>query len=401
MDLSHLNKEFCDKISQSQELFMSKKEIINGEEISIYGYRLSPSYNYFIPFGEDKPAFELRGLTFIGDKRNLMLHKFFNSGETLNYLSNDLKNKKIINVQDKRDGSMIRFCDVNGKILAKTKMTFNSNEALLANDLFNENNNIQNFIRECIDNGLAPIFELTSPYNRVVLKYSISELQLLQLRDEETGIYYDIYSHPLVKKYNIKCTDKKPELIEYAMKNGYENFENLIRGLSNEEGVVVTFEDGQMCKIKTDWYRNLHKLRTDDIHKTDRIVEMILTETIDDVIADIDESEIEIKNKLRELNDVVSSYMIRKSKEIIETYNKYFKDGITEDSRRSFAKENIDPEMKGLVFSIIKVNQPTEYNAFDVLKKLVLKETYSLSGADKFIEKAKNYISKKNIKLKI
>lgn len=70
----------------------------------------------------------------------------------------------------------------------------------------------------------------------------------------------------------IKPFDSLDELIAYT------------RNLENAEGFVVAFEDGHRVKIKADQYVRIHKT-VDKIRFDRHIVELILHEEIDDVVA--------------------------------------------------------------------------------------------------------------------
>ena len=81
--------------------------------------------------------------------RILMLHKFFNLNQCIAYLYEDLSPCQIKAIQDKRDGSMIRFLRLpNGEIIAKTKMDFNNAQTALANRLLSEDKGLYDFVSE-------------------------------------------------------------------------------------------------------------------------------------------------------------------------------------------------------------------------------------------------------------
>lgn len=63
-------KEDCDLIVQSCEAFKKKVDVIKGIEIIQYSYLLASLTDFTNPI-PDSPidAFELRGITFVGDKR--------------------------------------------------------------------------------------------------------------------------------------------------------------------------------------------------------------------------------------------------------------------------------------------------------------------------------------------
>ena len=93
---------------------------INGYDVEIYCYGIGCTYKEF----KDNDAHELRGLTFVNNngvwERHIALNKFFNVNENEDWSFDKLKDKKIVNVQEKSDGSMITFVGFpDGSIRAK------------------------------------------------------------------------------------------------------------------------------------------------------------------------------------------------------------------------------------------------------------------------------------------
>ena len=175
--------EICQK---SDGIFYESKSNIDGYNISIFNYRLT-TYNDFITYG----AFELRGLAFVFNldgsvyKRFLLMEKFFNINENESTLFDVIKDKKVKSVYLKEDGSIISFIELpNGKIAAKSKMSFESEQAIMAQKLFESNGNINKFVKDCISKDLSPIFEYVGPMNRVVVKY---------FDDNKIDYYFDDY----------------------------------------------------------------------------------------------------------------------------------------------------------------------------------------------------------------
>mgnify|MGYP000600806012 FL=1 len=92
-------REECQEIVSRTEAFYCTKREVQGFEIELYDYRLA-SYRDFFPENEDKNYSELRGLCFVNNnrtwERNILMQKFFNLGETLNYQLEDVQYKKIV-----------------------------------------------------------------------------------------------------------------------------------------------------------------------------------------------------------------------------------------------------------------------------------------------------------------
>ena len=61
--------------------------------------------------------------------------------------------------------------------MAKTKVGFDNDQAIHANNILNSDEELKSFVKYTLDNRIAAIFELTSPANRIVVKYYDSKLE--------------------------------------------------------------------------------------------------------------------------------------------------------------------------------------------------------------------------------
>lgn len=350
--------EICQK---SDGIFYESKSNIDGYNISIFNYRLT-TYNDFITYG----AFELRGLTFVFNtdgsvyKRFLLMEKFFNINENESTLFDVVKNKKVNSVYLKEDGSIISFIELpNGKIAAKSKMSFESEQAIMAQKLFESNGNINKFVKDCISKDLSPIFEYVGPMNRVVVKYNNSDLILLRLRDNKTGEYLSIDGYDISKPMSFKFT--------------LSDLMSLKSSLESIEGWIVEFVDGQKVKIKTDWYHSLHRILTDYSNREDYLIDMILNEKIDDVLSVLDygsESRLFVEGVL----DTTNRKFLEISNEIDKVLSTY--DG----DKKLFALEYKDHKLFGLMTQVI-----IGKDKMDLIKEFILKKSYRLFGAREWL----------------
>lgn len=234
--------------------------------------------------GENKDwARECRGITFDkkGNIHSRPLHKFFNIGELpetqMNFVEMLMKNGHVTRVMDKRDGSMVHPVRVHGKIYMKTKKSFTSDAANLATSWMEYAlPKHVTFCHACIEEGVTPIFEFTSPKNRIVLPYAHDELRLLHIRDNVTGNYVadpGLYAKSM--GFDIPTGDeyKTSEIGPMQIMESMEKDEN-------KEGYVIQFADGTMVKGKTQWYLQLH--RTIVFVRERDVAEMVVNETVDD-----------------------------------------------------------------------------------------------------------------------
>ena len=385
--------EQCEEICRQNTAFRRKEEVIDGYKVVQYTYFLAQFTDFDRPFKDCAvKAFELRGLTFIQQddgtwERNLMLHKFFNLNQTEGYQLQDVQDKKIIRVQDKKDGSLIRFVRLpNGSILAKTKFSFQSDQAVAAQRMYDSDPSLAAFVDATLDRNLAAMFEYVSPLNRIVLAYSRSDLILLQLRDEKTGEYVnDLVSHKLVRRYNVRFSTEQETL-------PLNEYIKLAETLEDVEGWVIQFDDGQTIKIKTAWYFAKHRLLTEDVNRENIIVEYVLNDDIDDVIAQIPTVNVEEREHVEEIARLVSKYVNKTADYVYNIVVAYEKKLLKEmkdwrKSRKDFVMSHRDNRYFSILMKLFERN--SFENALTLVKADVTKQTKSLEAARAFIEELK------------
>lgn len=200
---------------------------------------------------------ECRGITFDreGNIASRTLHKFQNVGESEATQASQIPWDKVTRIMHKRDGSMITFLEIDGKIIAKTKKTFTSSEAIAATEFLHKDPRKVAEVKRLLDMGMTPVFEWTSPRFPIVLCYAEDQLTLLQVRFNDTGDYIDpflidllnngTYPFPIVE--NLISNFKNPrDLLELA------------KTQQDIEGWIIQTDFGEMWKIKTQWYCELH-----------------------------------------------------------------------------------------------------------------------------------------------
>ena len=240
-------------------------------------------------------ARECRGITFNtigGFVTGRTLHKFFNVNERVETQVANLDWSKVVRVMDKRDGSMIHSVWTTAGPMLKSKKTFDSEVAKAAEDWMLAEKDLNTFkmiMRLQAQNATA-IFEWTAPDARIVLFYPEPELQLLHVRDNDTGRYWDTYElKALVAEHGVKLVQEVdefywtmggeglPETREFDVKKMLEAAETR-EGI---EGWIVQFENGDMVKVKTKWYLERHRAMT-FLRERD-IAEAVLNESLDDL----------------------------------------------------------------------------------------------------------------------
>lgn len=206
---------------------------------------------------------ECRGVTFCSKTGKVLsrtLHKFQNVGENDKTQADQIPWDKITRIMDKRDGSMITPVllthESNGAtyIRCKTKKTFTSNEAIYATKFLRDFPEGNTWIRTLLEAGFTPTFEWTSPNSPIVLLYEKDELTLLQVRKNVTGRYMNAEEMDVLKEL---C----PFPVVPNLVHNYPHPRDLLDHALTAEGIegwIVQTDAGEMWKIKTKWYCELH-----------------------------------------------------------------------------------------------------------------------------------------------
>jgi len=350
--------------SKEDAAFYESKFSIDGYNISIFNYRLAQYKDFVTPL-EDKPdvkAYEMRGLTFVFNedgslfRRFLLLEKFFNLNQVPESMYSIVKDYKIKFINNKEDGSIASFIKLpNGKVLGKSKMGFDNEQANGINRIYRTRTDVKKFVDWCLQNEITSIFEYVSPANRIVLRYLDEDLILLRMRDNTTGKHLDI------KNY----LDKIDTIRIAPFEDDNKDLDSLIEVIAKEvdkEGVIVQAEDkcGKdfFFKIKTPWYMSLHGLLSEDVYKENTIIGYILDDKIDDILGQIPEDQIETHERINKIISIVKKAISDKVSDIKKSYQFFIDMG---ENRKEYALKyrGKDPNF-GYVMQMVRGVGPYE-----------------------------------------
>jgi RNA ligase len=261
---------------------------------------------------------ECRGSTF--DKESGLLislpfEKFFNVNEKAHTQANIVQEYDVNFILDKRDGSMITPAIVNGQVFLKTKKSFYSDVAVDANK--NMTRAVLNLCEMLLDHGICPIFEFTSPDNKVVLDYGTEpNFVLLAARSMTTGDYLPFQDlERFGEQFGVEVVQRVTDM---------ETVADCLRAVDYRDGIEgwVIYTDEGRFKVKTKWYIDRHHLI--DIRERD-IARFVLDDVLDDLIPNLLEAEAdmdiirriehdvardlaEIMNRVEDLGDQAKAY---------------------------------------------------------------------------------------------
>jgi len=406
----------CIKISDKNQTmdFYYTTHNIQGHRVDIFNYKFA-FYKEFYEIANEfniPHSKEMRGLTFVFNdniipgkdysiielennifNRYIALEKFFNINQTQETLIENFYNVPIKNISEKYDGSLALFIKLpNNKIVAKTKAGFNNEQTERIQYIYNNNDYIYNLVNYCFDNNIIPIFEYVSFSNKVVLDYNEEKLVLTKLRNNTTGKYIDIYDLPnnILNKIDISIPKTVQEFINEYDNNttdySINNVFNIVSNLEKIEGIVVQFVNGYQIKIKTKWYFDNHKLMSEFVHLEHHLINLILTNKIDDVLSQMDKNvNCSVINNINIIIDKLNTYITNLTNVLLPFINEFY-NNINDYSL--FTKKYKKYEYYHLIMGIIrKDNKVNNMIIQDEISKFILRNTSKLNQAKQFLNK--------------
>lgn len=262
-------------------------------------------YVYETPETFAEPARkECRGIKFCSRSGRVLARpfaKFHNLGQTEDLQPHLIDFSRPHVIMTKLDGSMIHPMVLDGDVVFCTRM--GRTEVALNAEGRHLTPHLKDWIRDCLEAGYTPIMEWTSPDNRIVLEYRQCKLTLLALRHTINGTFFDEPGALRVNAYRagLDAVETHP-----SWKGSALDFMRMVEPLRDTEGFVVRFTDGQMIKVKAADYVRIHKAK-DGIRLEKNLIDLILSNRIDDVLPNLDQAERErVESFASRLNDGLS-----------------------------------------------------------------------------------------------
>ena len=367
-----IGKRYVAEIDQYLDAaFYEAKLVGGGYGVSVFNYRLAGNADF-----KDNDAYEMRGLAYVFDhdgtyKSYRLLHKFFNMNQVEDTQYSVVKDRRVRSVYSKEDGSVGSFIRLpNGKVVAKSKMAFESDQALGMLSIYEGNEEIRRFVDWSLDNDLVAVFEYVAPHNRIVLRYAKEELILLRLRDNKTGEYLDLNDYA-----------DRIGSIRTAVSYDYslDDLVAMAETVEDMEGWVVDL-DGLFVKIKTKWYFSLHGLR-DNLYRENILIEYILDDKIDDILSTIPVDDYNERDRIEKMTNIVIKAINDKVYDILESYKLFLSDGDDYDKmRKNYGLKYKNDSNFGYVMSLSR-----GADVYEISKGYIRGKTKKLLDAKKFL----------------
>ena len=224
---------------------------------------------------------ECRGISF--DKEGKLIcrkyHKFFNVGEKEETQLNKINLYEPHIVLEKIDGSLISVqpSSYGFRLVSKAGVT---DVAMNAEVFIADKPHYDTFIRKCIQKGTTPLFEWVSRKNRIVVDYPEDNLILTGIRYNHTGSYL---TYAVMKSYATSWNIPVVKAVNGLPVQNINLFVKQVREWDDGEGVVLRFDNGHMCKVKSADYVLRHKSK-DSISQEKNVIDCILQDAVDDLV---------------------------------------------------------------------------------------------------------------------
>lgn len=265
-------------------------------------------YNYILPDTFDDPVrLEGRGIKFCSKTGGILarpLHKFHNLGEKPYTQFDQLPWHLPFVVQEKFDGSFIHPALLGDRLVLMTRKGISDVAVQAMQECLTPE--LEQQMREWLQLGYTPMFEYTSPNNRIVIEYEKPALKFLAARNTITGVY-KTETH-LFDGFLGSNVDPR-QLVDST------------KAARGREGVVIVWPfTGQRVKLKADEYVSLHRA-IDTMASEKRILDVILDNGDDDLCAMVSEDRAAkvrnyttiVRARMQEIQQTVESFVTSKA----------------------------------------------------------------------------------------
>ena len=263
-----------------------KRDNVLGRDMIIFKYNLVNGPDFSIPLVRECRGLILDGNTF--EVISYPFNKFFNYGEQ--YAAEIDWNTA--SVGTKIDGSIIKIVRLGDDLLISTNGCIDAYKTDISQDQvncpFKSYGEIIQFVlekkfgtldtfRDKLDEGRTYIFELVSPFTKVVIPYPEPDMYFIGCRDNRTFAETFYGDCPLAAFF------KTPEI--HQLRSVDDCLAVCEKMPWNEEGYVVVDGNFNRIKIKSFAYLAVHRLANNGVMTRTRAIELIKTNEIDEVLA--------------------------------------------------------------------------------------------------------------------
>lgn len=161
---------------------------------------------------------------------------------------------------------------------------------------------------DILDKNCTYMFELVSPYTKIIVPYNEVKLYLLAIRNNITLEEFQRESLPLIAYllFDGKITTPKTFICN-NIKEVQDAVDNLTEDSENFEGFVLCDKHFNRIKLKSATYANLFFIKGDGIFTDKKILKLILDEQDDDILGHFPEYTEEFNLIRRGLSNLIQN----------------------------------------------------------------------------------------------
>ena len=298
-------QKFIEEHADWEKLLSEKPYCISISRDVMFGHRLIMfKYSQIDSDFNIELVRECRGIILDEDTLEVICHPFNKFGNYGESYCPDIDWKSCY-VTEKLDGSLVKLSRIGDNILWSTNGTIDAYKAPLVEQIgciaksFGElawyailenyckardlsvsdcidPDIVKDWLKSIIKPGYTYMFELTSPYNKVVVTWHKTELHFIGCRDNESGQEIFFGDHELSKIFDI------PKIFPLR------SVDECIKAASeldvNAEGYVVVDKDFSRVKIKSPTYVALHHMRNNGVLSYERGIEIVRGNELGEVL---------------------------------------------------------------------------------------------------------------------
>lgn len=338
-------------VLNNEAFFVTKtKNPYTGTSFWMFNYRL-PTYTDFL----QPSAMESRGVMFEMNNNepvrlaSFPMFKFFNLHENPLVMNLDLS--KVARIETKHDGSLIStFQDGESGVFLKTKGSLTSEQAVAAYSWITnaKNQDLWAAVQQITFADYTVNMEWTSPLNRIVLAYQQETLFILNVRNNVTGAIYSSIEELQSVFPSINISVLQKYWVENTHVDNLEHFINNIETMQGIEGFIVKFHDGMWVKIKTQQYRDLHKLK-DSILNNKALYACVVNEGVDELKSLFYDDEFSMKRIV-----VAENHVSKHFNHLVKVVEDFYENNKTLDRKSYAVKGQQDLEKHMFVLAMEK-----------------------------------------------
>lgn len=296
---------FIEQHSDWEKLLSEKPYCISISRDVMFGHRLIMfKYSQIDSDFNIELVRECRGIILDEDTLEVICHPFNKFGNYGESYCPDIDWKSCY-VTEKLDGSLIKLSRIGDNILWSTNGTIDAYKAPLVEqigctaksfgelawlaivDNWRKANSldasacvdpdiVDAWLKSIIKPGFTYMFELTSPYNKVVVTWHKTELHFIGCRDNESEQEIFFGDHELSKIFDI------PKIFPLS------SVDECVKAASeldvNAEGYVVVDKNFNRVKIKSPTYVALHHMRNNGVLSYERGIEIVRGNELGEVL---------------------------------------------------------------------------------------------------------------------